>query len=104
MYHHVEAFFEDHGVCSGVITRSLALGLVLHGRLPPASQLAHKQKGAHFLTDPVAAYNFPPHSTGFALHRTHVWSASDTDVIEPDDILALAAAVYMIVKLFLSPQ
>ena len=45
---------------------------------------------------------FPPHTGEFDL--TNTWSGSDSDVIESDDILALAAAVYMFIKLHLSPQ
>ena len=59
------------------------------------------------MSDLVVAYAFPPHTSGFTiqiLDLTHIWSGSDSDVIEHDDILALAAAVYMIIKLHLSPQ
>ena len=38
------------------------------------------------------------------LDLTHIWSGNDSDVVEPEDILALAAAVYMFIKLYLSPQ
>ena len=51
----LEALFEDHGLCSGVITRSLALGRMLCEQralaLPPPSalQLVDKQKGRPLL-------------------------------------------------------
>ena len=76
--------------------------------LPSASQLANKQKGAHFLSDDlVLAHVCPPQTCGFTLQfldLPHIWSGNDSDVIEPEDILALAAAVYMFIKLYLSPE
>ena len=109
MYQYVlglEALFEDHGICSAVITDSFALERMLHGRRalaqpqPSALQLGSRQDGAQFLTDLVVAYTFPPHASGCALQildLTHVWSGSDSDVIGPDDIFALAADVYMFI-------
>ena len=51
------------------------------------------------LSDLVVAYAFPPHTSGLftlqILNLPHIWSGTDSGVIEPDDILALAAAVYM---------
>ena len=105
----LEGLFENHGVCSAAI---LVLERMLHERralvhpLPSSLQLANRQKEAHFLTDLVVAYTFPPHISGFVLpifDLTQVWSGSDSEVIEPDDILALAAAVFMFIKNSLSP-
>ena len=62
---------------------------------------------ACFLSDLVVAYALPPHTNGFSLQvldLTHIWSASDSDAIDLDDILASAAAVYVFIKLNLSPQ
>ena len=49
------------------------------------------------MLDLAVAYAFPPHSHEFTLQvleLTHIWSGSDSDVTELDDILAVAAAVY----------
>ena len=78
-----------------------------HYRLLPALQLANRQRCARFLSDLVVASPFPPHTSEFSLQvhdLTHVWSHSDSVVVELDDILALAAAVHVFIKLNLSPQ
>ena len=98
-------------MCPGVTTDSLALERVLFGRralvqpLPSALQMANRQKGAHFLSDLVVAHALPPHISGFTLQildLIHIWSGSDSDVLELDDILGLAAAVYVFIKRNLS--
>ena len=116
MYRHfleLEALFEDHGVCSGVIIDSLALDRVLYEQrtlaepLPSALQLVNRQKEVHFLSGLAVAYAVPPHTSEFTLQipdLTHIWSGSNSHVIELDDILALAAAVYMCITLHLSLQ
>ena len=61
--------------------------------LPSALQFASRHRCAFFLSDLVVAHAFPPHTSGFALQildLSHIWSASDSDVIEPDDILHLS--------------
>ena len=68
--------------------------------LPSVSQLANRQKGAHFLSDLLLAHAFPHHT--IILHLTHIWSCGESDVIEHDDILALATAVYS--SNYVSPQ
>ena len=104
----LEALFEDHGPFSAVITDSLALErvLALAQPLPAALQLANRQKEVHFLSDLVVALAIPPRISGFTfpvLDLAHVWFGSDSDVIEPDDIPALAA-VFMFIKLHFSPK
>ena len=50
---------------------------------------------------------FPPHTSEFTLQildLTHICFDSNSDVIVPDDMLALAAAVEMFIELHLSPQ
>ena len=54
------------------------------------------RRAHHFLSDLVAACVFPL--------TLRFWSGSDSDVIAPDDILALDAAFYMFIQLHLSPQ
>ena len=57
------------------------------------------------MSDLVVAHALPPHTSAFALEildLTHLWSGSDSDVIEPDDILALAADVHVFIKLHLT--
>ena len=69
--------------------------------------LVNRHKEVYFLSDLAVAFAFTPHTGEFTLHfldQTHIWSGSGSDVIEFDDILALAAAVYMFIKLHLSPQ
>ena len=110
----LEVLFGDHCVCSGVITDSLALERMLCERRalaqPPPSALqsvTRQKRRVHFLLDLAVANAFPPHAGEFALQvfdLTHIWSRSDSDVIAPDDIHALTAAVYMFTKLHLSPQ
>ena len=109
MYWHLlelEARFEDHGVGSGVITDSLVLERTVYEQralvqpLPTAPQLANKQKRSRSPLDPV-------HTTVLALQilgLTHVWSTRRSGVIDSDDLLPLAAAVYMCIKPHLSPQ
>ena len=107
----LEILFEDHGLCSEVIADFLALESAIYERraliqpLPSASESANRQRSAHFLSDLAVSSAFHPHSSEFSLQvldLTHVWSHSDSDVIELDDILA--SAVYMFIKLTLSPQ
>ena len=50
---------------------------------------------------------FLAHTSEFAVQifdLTHVWSNRDCDTVGSDDLLALAAAVHMYIKLHLSPQ
>ena len=59
------------------------------------------------MTDLVVTFALPPHTSEFSLQvldLKHVWSHRDSDVIELDDILALIAAVYVFIKLNISPQ
>ena len=54
-----------------------------------------------------AAFAFPPHVCGSTLQildLTRSWSDNDAEVIMLDDILALAAALYMFIKLNPLPQ
>ena len=85
----LDTLLEDHGVCSGVIADSLALEWTVHER-----------------SDLAAACAFPPHVCGFTLQidLTHSWSDNDAEVILLGDILALAAAVFMFMKLHPLPQ
>ena len=80
----------------------------LYGQpLSSVLQLANRQKGAQYLSDLDVACAVPPDTSGFTLQifdLTRIWSDNDSDVIELDDILALAAAVYMFIKLYLSTQ
>ena len=60
----------------------------------------------HSYLDLAVACAFPPHASGFTLQvldLAHIWSDSDTDVIDLDDTLALSAAVHMFIKLNLLP-
>ena len=53
------------------------------------------------MSELAVAYAFPPHTREFTLQivdLTHIWSGGVSDVIEPDDILASAAAVHMFIK------
>ena len=62
---------------------------------------ANRQKCAHVLTDLVAATVLPRHTRGFALQLldlAHTWSVRDDNDIDLNDILALAAAVYMFIE------
>ena len=66
----LEAPFEDHGVCSGVITGSLGALRTAYPGLGTTVSLAVSQQAkrcAHFLSDLVVACAFPPHTSGFAL-------------------------------------
>ena len=59
------------------------------------------QQCARFLTD-LAAAAFPHHTGGFAvqlLHLAHNWSVMESNDIDLDDILSLAAAVHMFIKI-----
>ena len=105
--------FEDHGVCSGIIADSLALKSAIYERralvqpLPSALQFATRARGTRFFSDLVVTSAFRPHTSKFSLQvldLTHVWSHSDSNVSEHDDILALTAAIYVFIKLNLSPQ
>ena len=109
----LEVLFEDHIVCSGVITDSLVLECVVHGQraliqpLPTTLQLDNRQKRLHLLLNLAVTYAFPAHTSEFAfqiLDLTHVWSNRDSGIVDSDDLLALDAAVYMYIKLHLSPQ
>ena len=66
----LESVFEDHGVCSEVITGSI-LNRAIYGRgaqLPPSSlQLANRRKSARLLCDRIAVFALPPHTDGFRL-------------------------------------
>ena len=104
----LEPVFSDHGVCSEVITDSLALERAIYGRCslvqppPSASQLANRRKNARLLTDLVAVFALPPHTSGLALQildLAYTWSDSDAGDIDLSNILALTAAVYMFIKL-----
>ena len=100
----LEALFQDHGVCSGLVIDSLALERVLHEQralaqpLPSAIHLDQRQRGPISCLISLSPLLFQ------VLDTTHIWSGNDSDVIEPDDILALAAAVNVLIKLHLSPQ
>ena len=62
---------------------------------------------AHYLSDLAFACAFPPITGELALQvfdLPHIWSSSVSNVIEPGDVLAVAAAVFMFIKLHLSPQ
>ena len=102
----LEALFEDHGVCSGVITDSLALERVLALAQPllSASQRVNRQNEVHFLLELAAACAFPLHTGRFTRQVPDLtqWSGSDSDVMSL--MRSLAAAVYMFIKLHLSPQ
>ena len=107
----LEVLFEDHIVCSGVITDSLVLECVVHGQRvliqtqPTALLLDNRQKRLHLLLNLAVTYVFPAHTSEFAiqiLDLTHVWSNRDSGIVD-NDLLALDAAVYMYIKLHLSP-
>ena len=101
----LETLFEDHSVCS------LSLDPAIYERralVQPhlfALQFTNRQRGARFLSDLVVTFALLPHTSEFSLQLldlTRVYS--DSDVIDLDDILALIAAVYVFIKLNLSPQ
>ena len=63
--------------------------------------------GVQLLLDLTVTYAFAAHTGEFALQildLPHVWSDGDSDTVGSDDLLALAAVVYMYIKLHLSPQ
>ena len=91
----------------------LVLECVVNGQraviqpLPTALQLDNRQKRLHLLVNLAVTYAFPAHTSEFSfqiLDVTHVWSNRDSGVVDSDDLLALDAAVYMYIKLHLSPQ
>ena len=104
----LEALFENHDICSGVMTETLTLEHVIYERralvqlLPSALQLANGQRDAHSCLisslPPTSGLSFP------VPDKSHFSSDSDADAVELDDILALAAAVYVFIKLNLSQQ
>ena len=103
----LEVLFEDHGVCSGIITDSLDLERVVYEQHalaqppPTAIHLGDRQKGIQLLLDLAVTCAFPAPTSGFALQildLTHVWANRDTGIIGSDDLLAFAAAVYMHIK------
>ena len=103
----LETFFEDDGVFSRVITDSLSLERALYERcaLVQSHQPHSWPTGKGVLVSCLTAFP-PPHTSGFTLQildLAHIWSDSDADVIELDDILAVAAAVYMFIKMNLLP-
>ena len=109
----LEVFFEDHGVCSCTITNSLFLERVVYEQralaqtLPTSLQLGNRQNGVQLLLDLTVTCAFRAHTSGFALQifdLTHLWSNRGSGLIDSDDLLAQAAAVYMYVKLHVSPQ
>ena len=109
----LEVLFEDHGVCSCTITDSLVLERVVHEPRalaqpqPAALELGNNQKGVQFQLDLTVTFAFPAHTSGFALQifgLTHVWSNSDSCIIDFDHVLATAAADYIYIKLHFSPQ
>ena len=81
-----------------------------HALLPPspaAPQLTDRQRGVQFLLDLAITYAFPAHKSEFALQiidLTQAWSNGASGTIECDDLLALAAAVYVYIKLHFTPQ
>ena len=95
MYQHflaLEALFEDHGVCSGAVTDSLVLERAVYEQralvqpLPTALQLVDRQK-----KNTCYSISPSPVPSQFTLVNLH-------------DLLALAAAVYLYIKLHLSTQ
>ena len=73
---------------------------------PTAGQQA---KGVRLPLDLAVTYTlaFPVHTGEFELQildLAHVWSNGESDLVDSDDLLALAAAVYMYIKLHLSPK
>ena len=87
---HQQILFEDHGVCSGVITDSLVLERAvcepraLVQPLLTAVQLGNRQKGGReevqLLLDLTVTGAFPAHTSEFALQildLTHVWSTTE---------------------------
>ena len=65
------------------------------------------QVGVQLLLDLAVIDAFPAHTCRFALQifdQTQVWSNTDSGIVDSDDLLALAAAFYMYMKLHLSPQ
>ena len=74
---------------------------------PTAPQLANRQQEVHFLLDLPVTCAFPAHTSEFALQildLTHVWSNRDSGMIDSGGLFALAAVVYMNIKLRLSPR
>ena len=72
------------------------------GQPPSVLQLANRRKRARLGTGLVAAVALPPHIGGFTLQvleLAHVWSDRGDSDIDLSDILALAAAVHMFMKL-----
>ena len=84
----LETLFEDHGVCSVPRPRAAALRAPpwLSHHFHPHSWSVGKRRSS------LSPMLFPPHAGEFTLQvleLTHIWSGSDSDVTEPDDILAV---------------
>ena len=95
-------------MCSAVIADLLTLERAVYRRCapgqPPPSvlQLANRRKSARLGTGLVAAVALPPNTGGFTLQvldLAHVWSDRGDSDIDLSDILALAAAVHIFMKL-----
>ena len=85
LFSDVEALLEDHG--SFALERAIYEWRALVLPLPSAFQLANRQR-------PVSCLTFCR-----CLCLARICSGSDADVIELDDILALAAAVHLPIEL-----
>ena len=115
MHQHVlelEVLFEVHSVCSGTITHFVDLERVFYDQralaqpLLTVRQLGTRQKRVQLLT----------WSQHLCLPSSHQWictlnprpdpnwSNRDSGIIGFDDLLALAAAVYIYIKLHSSPE
>ena len=88
----LDALFEDHGVCSAVIADFLALEGANYRRCAPG-QLANRGKSARLLTDLVAVFALPLHTSGFDPSTLGPGSDRGDNDIDLSDILALVAAV-----------
>ena len=70
--------------------------------LQPCNWFAGRRWSISYLISPSLV---PSHLTPVnSLFLTHVWSNRDSGIIDSDDLLALAAAVHMYIKLRVSPQ
>ena len=98
-----DVLFEDHGVCPGVIADSLALERAFYRRCAWSAISFSWSTGEGVLASCLILPPPMPSRLTF-LDLTHSWSDIYAEVIMLDDILALSAAVYMLIKLHLLSQ
>ena len=99
----LEGLFEDHGACSCTITNSLDLEHVVYEQRavvqpPPTAQQLTRQRGVQFLLDLTVTCALPAQISEFALQfidLAQIWSNGMTGTIEYDDLLTMAAAVFI---------